>query len=433
MSLLYPNWYNQGATQVTGSPELHIKDLEGGNRVMLPLADAYRLMDDALGGIQRVEHETIPVSESLGRVLAVDLHSKLDIPPFNKAAMDGYAVTATDERNCYRLVGTIGAGSSSPAELHAGEAMKIMTGAPVPVGTRRVIVVEGAREEHGSVYVLAHDPAANIHWRAQDVSQGELILRAGRTIGAIDLANLISCGWTEVAVFRRIRLALISTGDELVDEPGQLQPGKIFNCNGPLLRGLAAEYGFEVISEATVGDDPEQTAAALKQVVDQADIAVISGGVSVGDFDCVPQAIERLGMTIHFSRLAVKPGKPTTFASGKDRVLLGLPGNPVAVYLMFHLFVMRAAGYFLGIKRGLRSVRVKLAADFQRPPGTRLEFIPCRLNVDGRAEPLPYHGSAHLAALTGADGLVAIPPEAAEVHAESELEFLPLNVRWLDD
>ncbi|MGD8937443.1 MAG: molybdopterin molybdotransferase MoeA, partial [Thiogranum sp.] len=306
---------------------------------MLPLADAYQRMDDALGGIQRVEHETIPVSESLGRVLATDLHSKLDIPPFNKAAMDGYAVASADERTSYRLVGTIGAGSSSQAELQAGEAMKIMTGAPVPTGTGRVIVVEAAREENGSVHILEHDPAANIHWQAQDVSEGEQILRAGRTIRAIDLANMISCGWSEVAVFRRLRVALISTGDELVDEPGQLQLGKIINSNGPLLRALAAAHGFEVISEATIGDDPEQTVAALEQAVDQADIAVITGGVSVGDFDYVPQALERLGIAIHFSRLAVKPGKPTTFASGKDRVLLGLPGNPVSVYLMFHLFV----------------------------------------------------------------------------------------------
>jgi len=400
---------------------------------MLPLAEAYQRMDDALGGIQHVEHEAIPVSESLGRVLAVDLHSKLDLPPFDKAAMDGYAVTAADERDCYRLVGTIGAGSSSQAELHAGEAMKIMTGAPVPAGTGRVIVGESAREEDGSVHVLAHDPAANIHWQAQDVSEGELILRAGRTIRALDLANLISCGWTEVAVFRRLRLALISTGDELVDEPDQLRPGKILNCNGPLLKALAAEHGLEVISEAAIGDDPEQTAVAIERAVDQADIAVVSGGVSAGDYDFVPQALERLGMAIHFSRLAAKPGRPTTFASGKGRVLLGLPGNPVAVYLMFHLFVMRAAGCFLGIKREPRSVMVKLAADIQRPPGTRLEFIPCRLRNDGRAELLPYHGSAHLAALINADGMLAIPPETADIHAEAGLEFLPLNVRWLDD
>jgi len=400
---------------------------------MLPLAEAYRKLDEVLGGIRRVEYETIRVSESLGRVLAVDLQSRLDMPLFNKAVMDGYAVRADDERDHYKLVATIGAGNTSSFELRPGEAAKVSTGAPVPAGAGRVIFNEKAEERDGIINVLERSPTVNISWRAQDIKEGELILRAGRIIGAVELTNMISCGWTSVDVFRPIRLALISTGDELVDSPELLEPGKILNSNAPLLTALAAEHGFEVTSNVTIGDDLEKTVIALERALDRADIAVLSGGVSVGDFDYVPQAIQRLGMTIHFSRLAVKPGKPTTFASGNGRVLLGLPGNPVAVYLMFHLFVMRAAGHFFGVTRKPRIMTINLGNDIVRTPGNRLEFVPCRLREDGLAELVPYHGSAHQAALIPADGLAAIPAELAEIPAGTSLEFLPLNMRWLDD
>jgi molybdopterin molybdotransferase len=390
-------------------------------------------MESALAGVPLVEHEVVSVRESLGRVLAADLRSRLDIPPFNKAAMDGYAVCANDERDEYKLMDTVAAGSQSSVRLEPGGAIKVMTGAPVPDGSGRVIILEHVEERERTVQVKQHSTSANICLQAEDLHAGDVFLERGKLIGAVELANMVSCGVVDVEVYRRIRLALISTGDELVESPEQLAPGKIINSNGPLLKALATENGFDVVSNVTVGDDLEQTTAAIEQAVDRADIAVLSGGVSAGEFDYVPQAIECLGMCIHFARLAVKPGKPTTFASGEGRILLGLPGNPVAVYLMFHLFVLRAAGYLRGIKQAPRIASVRLASDITRKPGDRLEFVPCRLTEEGLAELLPYHGSAHQAALMRADGLAAIPAEAEELPAGTSIKLLPLRLRWMHD
>jgi len=399
---------------------------------LLPLGEALQLLDQAMAGGPPAGTETVPTREARGRWLAADQHSRLDIPSFDKAAMDGYAVMAGDERDRYRLLGTVAAGNGPELELEAGTAVKVMTGAAVPAGSGLVIQQEYTREEDGYVKVMQRGNAANICRRAEDVQRGQLVLPRGRRLGPVEIANLISCGIGAVEVFKPVSIAVISTGDELVDGAEQLGPGRIINSNGPLLAALAAEHGLQVRREATVPDEPAAIEETLREALTDADLVVLSGGVSVGDFDYVPAAIERLGMQVHFSRLAVKPGRPTTFATAPGWILLALPGNPVAVFLMFHLLVLRAVGHLYGLKWEPRTLRMKLMCETERQNGERTEYAPVRLVDGGTVELLEYHGSAHQAALLNADGFAILPAGAPALPAGSEIEFMPLHTGWAD-
>jgi molybdopterin molybdotransferase len=395
---------------------------------MIPLDEALRILDETLRDI-KLPGETVPVSEALGRVLIADQTSRVDLPPFDKSAMDGYAVIADDERDEYRLLDTVVAGEMGTGQLSPGTTIKVMTGAPVPQGTARVIIIEDTESDGDVVKVRRHSGSTNICLQGEDLRAGDTILAAGTSLTALDIGNLIAGGLTDVEVMRRPRIAIISTGNELVENPALLQPGKIMNVNGPLLVALATQAGFTIVSQQTVPDDRGSTVGAIETALRDADLVVISGGVSVGDRDFVIEAISEVGLKLHFSRVAVKPGKPMTYASGDGKLLFGLPGNPVSVYLTFHLFVLRAMVLLSEAAFQTRELRMPLASAFQRRKAVRKEYLPCRLGDGGVIETVEYHGSAHLAALTAADGFFAVPIGVTELSAGDEVDYMPL-VRW---
>lgn len=398
---------------------------------MIPVEEGLHVVDMALGHIKPAG-EVALVREALGRVVLSDQRSVVNLPSFDKSAMDGYAVLPDDERDEYRLLETIPAGHVGTKELKPGTTVKVMTGAPVPEGTGRVIKIEHTEECGNLVMVRKHDGAANICKRGEDVRTGEVILRAGTALYSLEIANLISCGITEVEVARRVKVAVISTGDEIVNSPDLLAPGKIMNSNGPMLSSLAREFGLDVASEVAVSDDRQAIEDAIRAGTQSADVLVLSGGVSVGEFDFVLSTLEDIGLKVHFSRLAVQPGKPTVFASRGDKAAFGLPGNPVSAFLMFHLFVLRAAGLMSGHAPEVRELRLRLASDFRRKKLDRKLFVPARITDDGAIEPITYHGSAHLAALMQADGFLVVPSGVGEMAAGSEAGFVPIRriVRW---
>ena len=395
---------------------------------MIPLDEALRIVDEALADV-RPRAETVPVREALGRVLLADEVSRLDLPPFDKSAMDGYAVVAGDERERYRLLETVAAGQMPTARLAPGCAAKVMTGSAVPEGTGRVVIVEHTQEEGGAVLVHRHSSASNICRQGEDVRCGDTVLRGGVVLRALDVANLIACGVQEVEVARPPSVAVIATGDEIVDSPDLLRPGRIMNANGPLIAGLAREFGLPVAGEASVPDDREATAGALTEALAHADMVVISGGVSVGQFDFVAAALRDIGLQVHFTRVSVKPGKPMTFASGPAGLVFGLPGNPVAVYLTLHLYVLRAAARMMGLTPPAQHGRVRMGAAYRRRKADRAGYAPCRMR-DGVAEPIDYHGSAHLTALTEMDGFFVVPIGARAVEPGDEVSFLPCLRGW---
>lgn len=401
------------------------------SRKMIPLEEALRIVDETLARV-KLPGETIPVRRALGRVLCSDVTSRLDLPPFNKSAMDGYAILEGDEREEYRILGTVAAGDVCSFKLTPGTTVKVMTGAPVPDGAGRVVMVEHTEEQGSTVKVHTHGGQANICWRAEDVRTGDTVMTAGTTLGALEIGNVVSCGIVEVEVVRPVRVAIISTGDEIVDDPELLESGRIMNVNGPMLAALSRRRGFEVVSEVSLPDEPEGTVSAVRAALERADIVIASGGVSVGEFDFVLDALIRTGLTLHFSRVAVKPGKPTVYATSGDKVFFGLPGNPVSVFLMFHLFVLRAVARMTGAEEPVRRFMLRLATDFSRRKTDRAWFIPCRLTSEGLVEPVEYHGSAHLMAVMQGDGFGIVPTGVSKLAAGDEVTFVPLGriAKW---
>ena len=271
---------------------------------------------------------------------------------------------------------------------------------------------------------------SNICRQGEDVQPGDVILRAGTRLGALEIANLVGCGIVEVEVFRPLRLAVFSTGDEIVDDPARLGPGKIMNTNGPLLALLARQFNMEVVVEASLADDRRATAAAISAALGQADLVVLSGGVSVGDRDFVGTALADAGLCVHFSAVAVKPGRPLTFAARPGCAVFGLPGNPVSVFVMFHVFVRRAAVGLCGGTWSPGEMTLSLGREFRRRKADRTEYVPVRIGADGRLMPVVFHGSAHLAALMEADGLMIVPLGTGTLEAGQPVGFLPVMKGW---
>ncbi len=395
-------------------------------REVISLTEALQIVEQKLAGIT-LSVETIPVRQALFRTIVENQIARLDLPPFNKSAMDGYAVPAGNEQEEYHVLETIPAGGIPSRPLTAGTATKVMTGAPVPDGTGKVIMVEQTCETNGKVRILTHSNEVNICRKGEDVCAGDVILHAPAVLGPLEIASLISVGITEVKVAQPVRIAILSTGDEIVDLPNQLVPGKIINSNGPMLASLCQKYSLEVVVNAIVTDDRNTTISALCEALNNANIVVLSGGVSVGDYDFVTDAMEQVGLQLHFNRLAVKPGKPTTFASSGKKIAFGLPGNPVAVYLMFHLFVLYTARLMTGKKLIVRHVTLPLADDFHRRRAKRLAYLPCRLMQNGLIEQTEYHGTAHLQALLDSDGFFIIPKGVKDISAGEKVSYISIK------
>ena len=395
---------------------------------MIPLSDALRIVDEALAGA-RLRTETVGVRDGLGRIVAADQTSRLDLPPFDKSAMDGYALPADDDRPTYQLIESVPAGAVPTEALSPGTAIKVMTGAPVPAGTGKVIMIERTEERDGEVHVHTPDSSVNVCPRGEDVRIGDVVVTAGTVINPAAVGVLISCGIRDVEVVRQVRMAVLSTGDEIVDDPGDIAPGKIMNSNGPMLAALARQHGLAVVSEEAVGDDRAATAAAIARALDSADVLVLSGGVSVGEFDMVADALDDRGLSIRFDRVAVKPGKPVTFACAPGKLAFGLPGNPVSAYLMFHLFVLRAVRLISGLPGDAQTESRGLAGEFTRRKTERAEYVPCRSNADGTVEPVDYHGSADLRSVSTCEGFFLVPVGVRSVSAGQRVDVFKITGR----
>ena len=393
---------------------------------MISLEEAFRIVDETMAETKPTG-ERVPVRSAVGRVVIADQRSRLDLPPFDKAAMDGYAVLAGDLHDEYEIIETVPAGCVGTQPLTPGTAAKVMTGAAVPDGTGKIIMLEHAEERANRMRVLKQDGAPHICLKGEDVRVGDVVLAAGTLLGPLEVANLIACGITEVEVARRPRVVILSTGDEIVDSPDALSPGKIMNSNGPMLAALAEQHGMEVVAQESVPDNKEATQAAVVAAVGSSDITMLSGGVSVGEYDFVLGALAAAGLTVRFSRIAAQPGKPTVYATSADgKAVFGLPGNPVSVFLMFHLFVLRVADRMTGKRPERREVVLPLASQFRRKKADRVSFVPARMTEKGAVESVSFHGSAHLAALMSADGFIRVPAGVTELAEGDEVVFLPI-------
>jgi molybdopterin molybdotransferase len=395
--------------------------------VMIPLEEALQRLDDAVARL-RLDTEILPARVAVGRALRSPARARLALPPFDKSAVDGYALpVGGSEGDEYRLLETVHAGETGSLPLLLGTTVKVMTGAPVPAGTERVVMVEHAQETDGRVRLTRSAVGANVCRRGEDLEPDDVVADAGRIISPLTLGNLVAAGITEVEVSRPVRVAVLSSGNEIAEEPSMLSPGRIMDSNGPMLAAIATAHGMAVTFTGRMPDEPGATRAMIGRGLEIADLVVISGGVSEGDSDFVTPALLAMGLTPLFTRVAVKPGKPVTFAADGRRLVLALPGNPVSAWLMFHVFGLRIAAHLLGAPIEPRTFRLKLATPFLRRNAGRQEYVPARLDDAAGCSPVTYHGSAHLGALTETDGFFVVPLGITMLPAGAEIRFLPLG------
>ena len=373
-----------------------------------------KALDIAFEYCTEAETEKIRIETSLGRILAEDVFSDTDMPPFTKSAMDGYACRREDLKNELTLLEIIPAGISPTQNIAKNTCSKIMTGAEVPKGADTVIMVEQTRETGpGKIVFTGENTPSNICSQGEDLKKGSLILRQGTLVRTQHIAMLAAAGKTEPLVFRQPRAGIITTGSELI-EPGQQPAGsKIRNSNGPQLVAQFENLGLKTKYYGIVSDHPDHTRNTLEKSVQENDLTVISGGVSVGDFDFVPNVIRELGFTIHFNRLSVKPGQHTTFAVNMNsenqyRYIIGLPGNPVSSFIQFELFVKPFLFRLQGTMLKQSSFPMVLAEKITRKKADKTEFLPVRINSQNQAEPVKYNGSAHIHAYGEADGFITV-------------------------
>lgn len=368
--------------------------------------------------------ETILLEDALGRVLVREVLSPIDSPPFDKSAMDGFAVGEGDDSVELRIVDTVAAGGVPARAVRTGECARIMTGAMLPPGTSRVIRVEYVREEPGSIRVLTPEQGDNVIRRGASLRAGEPVLQPG-VIGPQDVGALAASGIDRVVVAVPPRAAILCTGPEIRPAGAPLGPGQIYDSNGPQLRAQLAAMRCPGRARTGVEDRPGPLAAAIEEALSGCDVLLLTGGVSVGSFDHVPGCLEEMGAEIFFHGVAVKPGKPTLFARRGEQYIFGLPGNPVSTFVIFELLVKPFLFRRMGIDWTPASHRGTLARAISRNTADRTEFLPVRVR-QGLVEAVGYHGSAHLNALAEADGLVRIEVGVHELLEGTQVDVRPL-------
>ena len=395
-------------------------------------------IDEALGillkNIPERKTEHIPFHQSLGRVLAEDIAATSDIPPFNRATMDGFAVRAADVRNApveLILGGEARAGGGVPEKLKPKEAISIMTGAPVPEGADAVQIVEVCTVSpcESKVTVLEPvEPGDNIAPMGREAISGDVIIKAGRVAGPAEIALLATFGYAEVPVYARPAVAILATGDELVEFNETPRPDQIRNsntyCLAAQLRLLGIEADYLGIARDEKEDLREKILAGLER-----DVLIITGGVSMGDYDFVRDVFEELGVEILFSKVAIKPGKPTVFARRGNRLVFGLPGNPLSSLITFECFARPVLGRMCGMKRPeLHRMRGALVEDVRQTPG-RTAFLPARAQWTPNGwsvQPISWKNSADMIGFSGANATLIFPGERELLSRGETVEIMLL-------
>jgi molybdopterin molybdotransferase len=392
-----------------------------------------------LDGAARLGVETVPLAESLGRVLARPVVAARHQPPFDASAMDGWAIRRADYApgKALAIAGESAAGKAFGREVQAGEAVRIFTGAPVPAGADLVVIQEEAVRDGDTVrFEVGQDPKSNIRAAGGDFRSGDTLLDDGVVIDPWRLCLVASAGWAEVPVARRPRVAILATGDELIPPGGTPRPDQIFESGSFSLAALIGAWGGEVLRLTAAADDAAAIAAAVSSPLSQegpveADLIVTIGGASVGDHDLVKPALKTLGMDLAVETIAVRPGKPTWFGRLSDgRRVLGLPGNPASAMVCAELFLRPLLAALSGGDSDVRLVPARLAAPLLAG-GPREHWMRAALSTDpeGRtvAAPFPDQDSSLVGVFARADALLRRRAGAPAASANDVVEVLPLR------
>jgi molybdopterin molybdotransferase len=401
---------------------------------LLPIAEMERLIAERVEPV--AETETAPLATARGRVIATDVIAPLDLPPFDNSAVDGYAVRHRDldtkAETKLAVAGRLTAGRAASEPIGARQAIRIFTGAPMPNGADTVFMQEDVRTEDADVIVPAGLKAgANRRLAGEDVHKGAVVLPAGRRLAAPDVALAAAVGLTELKVKRRVRVALFSTGDEIV-EPGQPRPAAaLYDANRTLLTGMLERLDAEVTDLGIIKDDPAALERAIANAATNHDLVLTSGGVSTGEADHVRDAVQKIGKLV-FWRVAIKPGRPVAMGvvrgEGSGAAFVGLPGNPVAAFVTFARVVrpllLRLAG---ASPEPLTALPVRLSFSYKKKTGRR-EYVrvALRRGLDGMIEAVkhPQEGAGVITSLTETDGLAELSEDVTNLEPGATVGFL---------
>lgn len=387
---------------------------------MLALEDA---LERILKKVSPLGAESVPLAGAAQRFTASEIKSPINLPGFDNSAMDGYAVCSADLKSASETepislscVGEIPAGSACDLSFERGECVRIFTGSPLPPGADAVVMQEDTRLVAGAKTIEVLDrvrPWENVRFAGEDVKKDSIILGNGERIRSGHVALLAACGLGSVSVGRRPRVGLLATGSELVESGQSLNPGQIFESNRALLGQLVESAGGVAISYPIVPDDFKRTCDSLATAFHECDTVITSGGVSVGDHDLVKPALERLGGTVGFWKVAIRPGKPFIHGQLNGKHFFGLPGNPISTFVTFLLLVRPAlVGMQGGSHLGLPTVR-GILDEMMVNHGNRRHFARIILENDGRVRSAGLQASHALSSLALANGLLEIPPQTS--------------------
>ena len=392
---------------------------------MIPFEEA---LDIVLDNAITLGEESVGLESAMGRVLSKDVFSDIDMPPFNKSAVDGFACRMDDihSGSLLRVIETIPAGQVPGKSVHPGECSRIMTGSMLPEGANTVIMVEDTQMISAeTIKFLKETTSKNICYVAEDIKTGQKVLDKGTLVRPAHLAVLAAVGNTEIWVSQQPQLGIISTGNELV-EPDQKPAGsQIRNSNAVQLYAQTRQIPAGCSYFGIAGDSPETLKDKIAIGLAGSDIVILTGGVSMGDFDYVPAAMESLGATILFKSVAIQPGRPTVFARYNDKFIFGLPGNPVSSFVLFELMVKPFVLKMMGCEPDFRNISLPMGVDYSRKKSFRKSVIPVVIE-NGAVYPLEYHGSAHINAYTKANGMMIMDTGQTEIKKGDPADVRPL-------
>jgi molybdopterin molybdotransferase len=388
---------------------------------MIPFDEAQKIILGESSVLQTIE---IDLTQATGHVLAQKIHADEDQPPFDRSAMDGYAYRRVDQERRLKVIETIVAGSEPQREVGDGECSKIMTGACIPVGANAVVRQEFVEASGDSICIVREDKT-HIVGKGEFSIKGELILEPGHRIRAQEAAIFASFGLLKIRCFRSPRVGIIATGSEIVAPSATPQKFQIRNSNSTLLAALS-----EPISEVTdFGAATDQQAIVSKLVseaLEKSDVLLISGGISVGDYDFVRIALQQLKAEILVQGIAMQPAKPTTFAKSGRRYIFGLPGNPAAAFTAFHTLVRPFLETLSGIKKIQDPLILRAGEKIKRKDNQRTAFIPVKIETNSTVKRVVYRGSGDLMALSLANALIRVDPGTQPIKKGDSLIAYPI-------
>ena len=390
---------------------------------MIPVREAYKII---MNSAKILGSERVKISEAPGRILAENISADRDLPPFNRSMRDGYALRRADISEELEIIEEIPAGYIPQRKIERGKCAKIMTGAIVPDGADCIAMVENCEEIGRKIRVVKPDSEDYIHFQGEDVKAGDVVVRRGTKILPQHIGILASVGCVEFSVYLRPKVGIIVTGNEVVEPETAPEKFQIRNSNGYQLTAHISQIGAVPKLYGIVEDDEKILEEKILSALAENDVVVVSGGVSMGDFDFVPKAAQKIGVKKMFHKVAIKPGKPIYFGIWGEKYFFGLPGNPVSTFITTEIFVKPFLYKMMGYDYHPVELDGVLGADITREKSERDEWFPVKLLPDGTIMPVRYNNSGHIAALSDADAILGVEKGISKVKKGTSVYVRPI-------